>query len=346
MIYFILNAASSTIKIGYSHDPQKRLANLQTSHHDRLEIIGVIPGGLAEEARLHRQFAGVRLSGEWFRATPELLSAIRWLLNPAPRLIGQEIKSVYMAGHIDDLSWQEEILSTREGYEIDDWSVTREDAEWVAKEIVPIPETRRRLDYLGPFWFDLRNTSGEFVPVEGENYARVGSHYEKGVGRGLIRRRCLDGVRHANLVFAWIENNDCHQAISEITAAYLRRRQSGNLPVIAIATPPDFSGDDPWFLLGMAAIRITDATTAGDAWTRLWTRDHVEIAGEENASPPIKNPDSLRFRKGSHVFHPKYGHGEIVAIEGDGEKRKGRVAFASEGEKTFVLAQSPLSEVG
>ena len=48
------------------------------------------------------------------------------------------------------------------------------------------------------------------------------------------------------------------------------------------------------------------------------------------------------FKPGVNVMHPEYGLGRIVAIEGAGPDRKGRVAFAVGGERTFVLAKSPL----
>ena len=51
------------------------------------------------------------------------------------------------------------------------------------------------------------------------------------------------------------------------------------------------------------------------------------------------------FQPGVSVIHPEYGLGRIVAIDGAGPNRKGRVAFATAGEKTFVLAKSPLRAV-
>lgn len=48
------------------------------------------------------------------------------------------------------------------------------------------------------------------------------------------------------------------------------------------------------------------------------------------------------FRPGLNVMHPTYGLGRIVAIEGAGADRKGRVAFTVGGERTFVLSKSPL----
>jgi DNA helicase-2/ATP-dependent DNA helicase PcrA len=56
------------------------------------------------------------------------------------------------------------------------------------------------------------------------------------------------------------------------------------------------------------------------------------------------NPDD--FGVGQTVVHPQYGLGRIVAIDGEGSGRKGRVAFAIGLPRTFVLAQSPLRSVG
>ena len=45
------------------------------------------------------------------------------------------------------------------------------------------------------------------------------------------------------------------------------------------------------------------------------------------------------------MLHPEYGLGRIVAIEGEGSGRKGRVAFAVGPVRTFVLAKAPLRPV-
>ncbi len=56
--------------------------------------------------------------------------------------------------------------------------------------------------------------------------------------------------------------------------------------------------------------------------------------------------DLAAFRPGVAVRHPEYGLGRIVSIDGAGPNRKGRVAFTLGGERTFVLAKSPLKPVG
>jgi DNA helicase-2/ATP-dependent DNA helicase PcrA len=75
---------------------------------------------------------------------------------------------------------------------------------------------------------------------------------------------------------------------------------------------------------------------------RLTTAAALE--GEPAPSAPAAGLDE--FRPGVRVMHPEYGLGRIVAIDGAGPNRKGRVAFAVGGERTFVLARSPLRPVG
>jgi DNA helicase-2/ATP-dependent DNA helicase PcrA len=65
-------------------------------------------------------------------------------------------------------------------------------------------------------------------------------------------------------------------------------------------------------------------------------------------SPPASAPagDLDAFRPGASVLHPEYGLGRIISVDGAGPNRKGKVAFTLSGEKTFVLARSPLKVVG
>ena len=64
------------------------------------------------------------------------------------------------------------------------------------------------------------------------------------------------------------------------------------------------------------------------------------------ASPFRSSSDQLgAFQVGVNVLHPEYGLGRLVSIEGAGPNRKGCVAFAIAGKKTFILAKSPLKPV-
>jgi DNA helicase-2/ATP-dependent DNA helicase PcrA len=51
------------------------------------------------------------------------------------------------------------------------------------------------------------------------------------------------------------------------------------------------------------------------------------------------------LQPGVSVMHPQYGIGRIVAVDGAGPNRKGRVAFTVGGERTFLLAKAPLKPI-
>lgn len=79
VIGFDLDKAPS--KVGIATDPVRRMANLQTAHHQRLVIGGFweTPDremARALEAAFHETQEDSRLSGEWFDLTPAQCMAI------------------------------------------------------------------------------------------------------------------------------------------------------------------------------------------------------------------------------------------------------------------------------
>lgn len=70
-----------------------------------------------------------------------------------------------------------------------------------------------------------------------------------------------------------------------------------------------------------------------------------QLARADGVSPPQTPVDINVFRPGMSVLHPQYGIGRIVSIDGAGPDRKGRIAFTLAGERTFILAKSPLRPV-
>jgi hypothetical protein len=65
-VYFV--AADGAIKIGYSANVSKRMAQLQTGAACKLKLLAIYPGAnRAIEQRLHDAFSEYRLEGEWFR---------------------------------------------------------------------------------------------------------------------------------------------------------------------------------------------------------------------------------------------------------------------------------------
>ncbi len=76
-VYFIKPIGmDGPIKIGCANKPEQRLIDLMSWCPFPLKIMATVPGGFAEERRLHQMFAADRLRAEWFRTTRELLGFI------------------------------------------------------------------------------------------------------------------------------------------------------------------------------------------------------------------------------------------------------------------------------
>jgi len=75
-IYFLHDRQSNAIKIGTSKDPKKRCQLLQVASPSQLIHIRSVPveDGPGVEHLLHVQFAGLRIRGEWFKVTDDLLA--------------------------------------------------------------------------------------------------------------------------------------------------------------------------------------------------------------------------------------------------------------------------------
>jgi DNA helicase-2/ATP-dependent DNA helicase PcrA len=120
------------------------------------------------------------------------------------------------------------------------------------------------------------------------------------------------------------------QRLTAIPSAFLRE-----LPADALVVR-DYS--EPETHVAPPARRVGPAAAVLPGTFRLTT-----AAALGGAPMPAAGPADLdAFRPGVAVVHPEYGIGRIVAIDGAGPKRKGRVAFTLGGEKSFVLAFSSL----
>lgn len=73
-VYCIGETRGSYVKIGYSTNPQARVAELQTGNPRQLWLMGVKPGTAEDEAALHQKYIKQNVLQEWFRPTKELLS--------------------------------------------------------------------------------------------------------------------------------------------------------------------------------------------------------------------------------------------------------------------------------
>jgi hypothetical protein len=63
IVYFIQAGENGPVKIGYTYEPEKRLIAMR-----------VVPGNRYGERRLHQHFAHLRIRGEWFSFSEEMLT--------------------------------------------------------------------------------------------------------------------------------------------------------------------------------------------------------------------------------------------------------------------------------
>jgi hypothetical protein len=74
IVYFIQAGENGPVKIGYTYEPEKRLIAMQGNHYEMLRILRVVPGNRYGERRLHQHFAHLRIRGEWFSFSEEMLT--------------------------------------------------------------------------------------------------------------------------------------------------------------------------------------------------------------------------------------------------------------------------------
>jgi hypothetical protein len=75
-IYFIQVGDDGPVKIGWSMNPQKRLAGLQTAHPEQLHLRGYRRGSVQAERELHETLKDYRVNGEWFVSHEDVLAQI------------------------------------------------------------------------------------------------------------------------------------------------------------------------------------------------------------------------------------------------------------------------------
>jgi hypothetical protein len=73
-IYFM--EAGDFIKIGYTRSPAARGIKMSTDNPFPLRLLHIEDGTFKRETLYHRHFAAIRVRGEWFHKTPELLTFI------------------------------------------------------------------------------------------------------------------------------------------------------------------------------------------------------------------------------------------------------------------------------
>jgi len=77
IVYFVQSRLGGPIKIGLTTQLNQRLKQLQNESPIPLQIVGALRGDEKVEAAIHERFRKLRLHGEWFEPSTELVEFIR-----------------------------------------------------------------------------------------------------------------------------------------------------------------------------------------------------------------------------------------------------------------------------
>lgn len=189
-VYFIRAGEDGPIKIGFTGgSPYVRMRDLQTGNHERLRLLGAVPGTSKDENAFHRRFGDLRGEGEWFRPEPRLIQFIEDSISYVvelpiiavgkfiQRLGDQRIETGLTAVHVALLFAIASYQSTSE------WSVTSQGT--IARTAFMNERTARDglRDLVAHGWLSRRE-------IHGERGKEV--HYRLTLGHG----RLIEG-RHA-----------------------------------------------------------------------------------------------------------------------------------------------------
>jgi hypothetical protein len=193
-------------------------------------------------------------------------------------LFGKEIGSFYLAGKISGDSWRDEIV---DGWSNEDsrnyaYSGVFDDhygGPWKAVLSAAEAYCGKRLDYVGPWWSDLGSYGGHALSQDCTMPHAYGTEPECEEGRAIAREvqatvasNVVAAVQSCDLLFAWINSDDCLGTMFEIGVAVRSSK------TVVIASPPAFSTKETWLCRHFAGQAV--GKSAGEAWKNLW--DYAE----------------------------------------------------------------------
>ena len=87
-----------------------------------------------------------------------------------------------------------------------------------------------------------------------------------------------------------------------------------------------------------------------DGWGRSndsaqWNRDVRQSVGMGRTDNTPKANDANELRAGMRVFHNKFGEGQILRLEGQGNDAKAQVQFGRHGVKWLALSLAKLTPI-
>jgi hypothetical protein len=162
--------------------------------------------------------------------------------------------NIYLAGKVEHTCWRHTIVKgLRES--LHDVTSSCAVSEGDLSDDIEFPILRKAIfgqhNYTGPYfigcdhgcWHGGGSEHGLSVELDHGTIA--------GVSRPVITSLCLEAIEDADLVFAWINSNDCYGTIAELGYA------KGQGKLIAIAGPHKIH--DMWFVYEMADVAIIPA---------------------------------------------------------------------------------------
>lgn len=90
-IYFVSDGTA--IKIGQASNIIKRIGAMQTSHVKPLKLLASVQGHSSIEKHLHMRFRHLRITGEWFKAEPELMEFIERVAKGSDPVVRELLES-------------------------------------------------------------------------------------------------------------------------------------------------------------------------------------------------------------------------------------------------------------
>lgn len=79
IVYFLQADYGGPVKIGYTDDLARMIANLQSSRAESIVVLAVMDGGVSAERELHSRFAVHHIRGEWYSPADDLMEFIKGL---------------------------------------------------------------------------------------------------------------------------------------------------------------------------------------------------------------------------------------------------------------------------
>ena len=103
-VYMVQAGEHGPVKIGFSADVALRLVKMQADNHQRLTVLRIFQGAVAEEAALHTLFADNRLHGEWFSFTKAMMGDVG-LMEILPEPVAVPVRPVTPEVTDESIDW-------------------------------------------------------------------------------------------------------------------------------------------------------------------------------------------------------------------------------------------------